>query len=117
MMLAMAIESVVVRQRVEGLDAAVPFYEKLTGTTAFRFSFAGVTLACVGPFLLFSGPDEAMQRVQGVAATLAVADLDVAVEQAVAAGAEVVMPTSPTPNGHRAVLRHPQGGVFEYVGP
>ncbi|MFI8324152.1 VOC family protein [Streptomyces sp. NPDC085529] len=112
----MTIESVVVRQRVADLDAAVPFYEKLTGSSASRFSFAGVDLAGVGPFLLFSGPDEAVARVAGVTATLAVADLDAAVGEAVAAGAEVVAPKSPTPQGHRAVLRHPQGGVFEYVG-
>ncbi|MCB5183042.1 VOC family protein [Streptomyces antimicrobicus] len=113
----MAIESVVVRQRVEDLDAAVPFYEKLTGSTASRFAFAGVDLAGVGPFLLFAGSDEAVQRVAGVAATLVAADLDAAVEAATAAGAEVVMPVQPTPNGRRAVLRHPHGGVFEYVGP
>ncbi|WKV72333.1 VOC family protein [Streptomyces sp. PCS3-D2] len=113
----MAIDSVVIRQRVEDLDAAVPFYERLTGATASRFAFAGVKLAAVGPFLLFAGPDEAVQRVAGVAATLVVADLDVAVEEAQAGGAEVVVPVQPTPNGHRAVLRHPHGGVFEYVGP
>ncbi len=117
MMSAMAIESVVVRQRVEDLDAALPFYEKLTGSTASRFAFAGVTLASVGPFLLFSGPDEAVQRVASVAATLVVADVDAAVKEAAAAGAEVVAAPSPTPNGRRAVLRHPYGGVFEYVGP
>lgn len=81
-MTAMAIDSVVVRQRVEDLDAAVPFYEKLTGSTAARFAFAGVTLASVGPFLLFAGPDEAVQRVAGVAATLSVSDLNAAVEEA-----------------------------------
>ncbi|BAU83756.1 glyoxalase [Streptomyces laurentii] len=46
-----------------------------------------------------------------------VAGLDAAVGEAVAAGATVVMPAQPTPNGHRAVLRHPRGGVYEYVGP
>jgi predicted enzyme related to lactoylglutathione lyase len=112
----MTIESVVIRQRVGNLDAAVSFYEKLTGSSASRFSYAGVDLAGVGPFLLFSGPDEAVERVAGVAATLAVADLDSAVERAVAGGAEVVAPKAPTPTGHRVVLRHPEGGVFEYVG-
>lgn len=116
-MTTMAIDSVVVRQRVEDLDAAVPFYEKLTGSTAARFAFAGVTLASVGPFLLFAGPDEAVQRVAGVAATLSVPDLTAAVEEAEAGGAVTVMPIQPTPNGHRAVLRHPHGGVYEYVGP
>ncbi|MFJ2775744.1 hypothetical protein [Kitasatospora sp. NPDC087315] len=52
-----------------------------------------------------------------MAATLAVSDLAAAVERGVAAGAVVVMPAQPTPNGHRAVLRHPDGGVYEYVGP
>ncbi|MFE5719292.1 VOC family protein [Streptomyces erythrochromogenes] len=113
----MSIDSVVVRQRVADLDAAVPFYEKLTGATASRFAFSGVALASVGPFLLFAGSDEAVQRVAGVAATLVVADLELAIAEAGAGGAEVVVPVQPTPNGRRAVLRHPHGGVFEYVGP
>ncbi|MER7468285.1 VOC family protein [Streptomyces sp. NPDC097981] len=113
----MKIDSVIARQRVDDLEAAIPFYERLTGRTAGRFDFAGVHLASVGPFLLFCGPDEAVQRVAGVSATLAVADLAAAVEEGVAAGATVVMPAHPTPNGHRAVLRHPHGGVYEYVGP
>ncbi|MFI6850906.1 VOC family protein [Streptomyces sp. NPDC050416] len=113
----MKIDSVIARQRVDDLEAAIPFYERLTGQPAGRFDFAGVQLASVGPFLLFCGPDEAVQRVAGVNATLAVADMAAAVEEAVAAGAAVVMPVQPTPNGHRAVLRHPHGGVYEYVGP
>lgn len=113
----MKIDSVIARQRVDDLDAAITFYERVTGETAAQFAFAGVSLASIGPFLLFSGPDEAVQRVAGVGATLAVADLDATVEEAVAAGATVVMPAQPTPNGHRAVLRHPHGGVYEYVGP
>lgn len=111
------IDSLITRQRVDDLEAAIPFYERLTGQTADRFGFAGVQLASVGPFLLFCGPDEAVQRVAGVSATLAVADMAAAVEEAVAAGATVVMSVQPTPNGHRAVLRHPHGGVYEYVGP
>ncbi|TWP45827.1 VOC family protein [Lentzea tibetensis] len=113
----MNIDSVFVRLRVDDLDAAVVFYERITGETAARFAFADVSLARIGPFLLFSGSDEAVRRVAGVAATLSVADLDVAVKEAIEAGAEVVMPAVPTPNGRRAVVRHPHGGVFEYVGP
>ncbi|GGU82353.1 hypothetical protein GCM10010275_16800 [Streptomyces litmocidini] len=112
-----AVVSVIARQRVDDLEAAVPFYERLTGRTADRFGFAGVRLAAVGPFLLFSGPDEAVQRVAGVNATLAVADLAAAVAEGVAGGATVVVPPQATPNGRRAVLRHPHGGVYEYVGP
>jgi predicted enzyme related to lactoylglutathione lyase len=113
----MTITSAVVRLQVDDLDAAVSFYEKMTGSAASRFAFAGVSLTAVGPFLLFSGSGEAVQRVAGVKATLPVPDLNAAVEAAVAAGAEVVMPSAQTPNGHRAVVRHPHGGVFEYTGP
>jgi predicted enzyme related to lactoylglutathione lyase len=113
----MKIDSVVVRQRVDDLETAIPFYERLTGQTADRFDFTGVHLASVGPFLLFCGPDDAVHRVAQVSATLAVSDLAAAVEEGVAAGATVVMPAQSTPNGHRAVLRHPHGGVYEYVGP
>jgi predicted enzyme related to lactoylglutathione lyase len=113
----MKINSVVVRQRVDDLETAIPFYERLTGQVADRFDFTGVHLASVGPFLLFCGPEEAVHRVAQVSATLAVSDLAAAVEEAIAAGATVVMPAQPTPNGHRAVLRHPHGGVYEYVGP
>ncbi|MEU0405674.1 VOC family protein [Streptomyces sp. NPDC006197] len=111
------IYSVITRQRVDDLEAAIPFYERLTGQTAGRFAFAGVHLANVGPFLLYCGPDEAVQKVAGVSATVAVEDLAVAVEEGIAAGATLVMPAQPTPNGQRAVLRHPHGGVYEYVGP
>jgi predicted enzyme related to lactoylglutathione lyase len=117
MMPSMPITSVVVRQRVDDLEAALPFYERLTGQTASRFAFAGATLASIGPFLLFSGPDEVAGRLAGVAATLPVPDLKTAVKEGLAAGAELVAPVQATPNGHRAVLRHPHGGVYEYVGP
>ena len=112
----MAITSVVLRRRVDDLDSAVPFYERLTGETAARFGFAGLELAGVGPFLLFSGPSEIAGRFAGVAATLTVPDLDAAVADCAAAGAEVIAAPAETPNGRRAVVRHPDGGVFEYVG-
>ena len=37
-------KSAVVRQRVDGREAAVPFYERLTGQAASRFAFSGVGL-------------------------------------------------------------------------
>ncbi|MFF3604149.1 VOC family protein [Streptomyces sp. NPDC002463] len=115
--MAVKIASVIARQRVDDLEAAVPFYERLTGQTAERFDFAGVRLAAVGTFLLCCGPDEAVQKIAGVSTTVAVEDLATAVEQAVSAGAVVVAPVQLTPHGHRAVLRHSHGGVCEYVGP
>ena len=111
----MSITSVTLRRRVDDLEAAVTFYEQLTGEAANRFAFAGLELAAVGPFLLFSGAGEAAGRFAGVAATLSVPDLDRAISGAVAAGAALIAPPGPTPNGHRAVLRHPDGGIYEYV--
>lgn len=112
----MVITSVVLRRRVDDLDSALAFYERLTGESGARFRFAGLELASIGPFLLFSGPEEAAGRFAGVAATLSVMDLDAAVANCAAAGAEVIAPPATTPNGRRAVVRHPDGGVYEYVG-
>jgi predicted enzyme related to lactoylglutathione lyase len=93
----MSITSVTLRRRVDDLEAAVSFYEQLTGGAANRFRFAGVELAAVGPFLLFSGSDETAGRFAGVAATLSVPDLDQAIAGAVAAGAVLIAPPQPTP--------------------
>ncbi|WP_327414165.1 VOC family protein [Streptomyces sp. NBC_01233] len=51
-----------------------------------------------------------------MAATLSVADLDAAVAHCAASGGEVIAAPAPTPNGRRAVVRHPEGGVYEYLG-
>ncbi|MET9324011.1 VOC family protein [Streptomyces sp. NPDC003038] len=112
----MTITSVVLRRRVNELGPALDFYVRLTGQPATRFEFAGLDLASVGPFLLFSGPDGIAERFAGVAATLAVGDLEAAVAHCEAAGGEVIAAPTATPNGHRAVVRHPDGGVYEYVG-
>jgi hypothetical protein len=59
------IGAVIARQRVEDLDAAIEFYQRLIGEKASPFAFAGLSLAAVGPFLLFSGPEEAATRLAG----------------------------------------------------
>ncbi|GCE01935.1 VOC family protein [Embleya hyalina] len=112
----MTITSVTVRRHVPDLDAAIEFYQRLTGEPATRFAFAGLELAATGPFLVFTGPDEPAARFGAVAATLGVADLDATIADLIAAGAESIAAPAPTPNGRRAVLRHPDGAVFEYVG-
>jgi hypothetical protein len=77
----MAISSVTLRRRVDDLEAALPFYERLTGEPAARFNFAGMELARTGPFLLFCGLGEAAGRFAAVPATLAVTDLDATVAE------------------------------------
>lgn len=110
------VDTVTVRRRVDNLDTAIPFYEKLTGQPANRFAFAGVQLAAIGPILLFSGPDEAAKQIAAITATVSTPDLPAAVATLRRWSAEVVADVSATPNGHRAIIKHPDGGVFEYVG-
>jgi hypothetical protein len=109
------ITGVIARRRVENLTEAIPFYEALTGEQAQRFDFAGVALASVGPFLLFILP-EGDKRLARVAATITVDDLPATHDLLIGLGAEVIAPMATTPNGHRLIARHPDGGVFEYVG-
>jgi predicted enzyme related to lactoylglutathione lyase len=97
--------------------AAVDFYERLTGQTANRFAFGEVDLASVGPFLLFAAPEAVAERFSRVVATIRVDDVVTQAAELERLGAEIVTAPSPRPNGHRLVARHPDGGVFEYVGP
>lgn len=111
----MSITRVVVRRRVADLDAAVPFYEGLTGAVSTRFALSGAQLAAVGPFLLFAAPDDIADRLERVVATITADDVAEWTRRLQSLGAEIVAPATATPNGQRLVARHPDGSVFEYV--
>ena len=107
------VRGVLARVFVSDLDAAMPLYQELAGTTEVRrFGFRGVELAQVGPFLLLAG-DTAAYRDR--TATLLVESLTPVLAALQAAGAEVVEGPSPAPNGARLIARHPDGAVFEYI--
>jgi predicted enzyme related to lactoylglutathione lyase len=112
----MAISGVIARVRVDDLAAAVPTYETLAGAPAHYFEFGAARLAAVGPFLLFSASGADGDRLANVVATLVTDDLDAQLDTVSAAGGTLVAPPAQTPNGRRAIVRHPDGAVFEYVG-
>ncbi|WP_338674004.1 VOC family protein [Streptomyces sp. SCSIO 30461] len=100
---------------VADLDAAADFYERLTGATALRFARGGVSVAAVSCFLLMSGPEEEIDVLRKVAATIAVEDVDEARAALTAAGAAVIAGPVATPVGRNLIAAHPDGSVFEYV--
>ncbi|MBA0052197.1 VOC family protein [Streptomyces sp. AJS327] len=100
---------------VDDLDAAVPVYEKLTGAAAMRFENGPVEVAAVGPFFLMSGPEGHLEVLRKITATLAVRDVDEAVADLQAVGAQIVAGPKPTAAGRNVIARHPDGSVFEYV--
>ncbi len=100
---------------VADLDASVPFYEQLSGSRALRFERGGVSVAAVGCFLLMSGPEEELEVLRKVAATIAVKDVDETREVLAAAGAHIVAGPLASPAGHNLIAMHPDGSVFEYV--
>ncbi|MFT2014283.1 VOC family protein [Streptomyces sp. 796.1] len=100
---------------VPDLDAAIAVYERLTGAQAMRFQRGGVSVAAVGCFFLMSGPENELEILRKVTATLAVRDVDQAVMDLQAVGAHIIAGPLPTPIGRNLVARHPDGSVFEYV--
>jgi hypothetical protein len=107
------IRGVLARVFVSDLDAALPLYSELAGTTEIRrFGFRDVELAQVGPFLLLAG-DTAAYRDR--TATVLVESLTPVLTALESVGAEVVEGPSPGPNGARLIARHPDGAVFEYI--
>lgn len=100
---------------VDDLNAAVPVYERLTGSRAERFAQGPVSVAAVGPFLVMSGPAEQLDVLRRISATIAVADMDVAWADLRAVEADILVGPQRTPVGHSLVARHPDGTIFEYV--
>ncbi|MGW2488063.1 VOC family protein [Streptomyces sp. NPDC001606] len=100
---------------VDDLETAVPFYERLAGGRAQRFERGGVRVAAVGSFLLMSGPEEELELLRKVAATIAVPDVEEAHRLLTELGAHVVAGPVPTPVGRNLLAVHPDGAVFEYV--
>ncbi|MER6162688.1 VOC family protein [Streptomyces sp. NPDC001868] len=100
---------------VDDLEAAVPFYERLSGGPAMRFERGGVQVAAIGCFLLMSGPESELEVLRKVAATIAVEDVDEANQVLTASGARVLAGPIPTPVGRNLIAVHPDGSVYEYA--
>lgn len=100
---------------VDDLESAIGVYERLTGAEAMRFQRAGVSVAAVGCFFLMSGPERELSVLRNITATIAVSDVDEALDDLRAVGAQIIAGPVPTPIGRNLVARHPDGSVFEYV--
>ncbi|MGX9884985.1 VOC family protein [Streptomyces sp. NPDC002276] len=100
---------------VDDLETAVPFYERLTGTSALRFERGGVSVAAVGFFLLMSGPEAELEVLRKIAATIAVKDVDEAHALLTELGARIIAGPLATPAGRNLIAVHPDGTVYEYV--
>ncbi|MFC5186894.1 VOC family protein [Actinomadura harenae] len=108
------ITKVIARIVVADLDDAIDFYRTLIDTDAVqRFTFAGIDLAGVGPFLLLAGPGA--DKVADRAATLVVTDLDLVARRVTGGGGVLREGPTASPNGRRLIAEHPDGAVFEYI--
>ncbi|MEU1373600.1 VOC family protein [Streptomyces triculaminicus] len=100
---------------VSDLEASIAVYERLTGAEALRFRRGAVSVAAVGCFFLMSGPESEVSVLRRITATIAVTDVDEALVDLQAVGADIIAGPVPTPIGRNLVARHPDGSVFEYV--
>ncbi|MFJ4897725.1 MULTISPECIES: VOC family protein [unclassified Streptomyces] len=100
---------------VDDLEAAVAFYENLTGSSALRFERGGVSVAAISCFLLMSGPEAELEILRKVTATIAVKDVEEANASLTRVGARVIAGPVHTPVGRNLIAVHPDGSVFEYV--
>ncbi|MFF9622691.1 VOC family protein [Streptomyces griseosporeus] len=111
----MEILGATLRVCVADLEKAIPFYERLAGGRALRFERGGVRVAAIGCFLLMSGPEEELEVLRKVAATIAVTDVDEVRRVLSDSGAQIVAGPVPTPVGRNLIARHPDGSVYEYA--
>ncbi|MFE0377083.1 VOC family protein, partial [Streptomyces inhibens] len=101
---------------VGDLNAAIGVYERLTGAEAIRFQRGGVAVAAVGCFFLMSGPEAELSVLRKITATIAVKDVDEALADLTAVGADIIAGPLPTPVRRNMLGRHPAGSVLELVG-
>lgn len=107
------IVSVLARAYVDDLTAALPLYERLTGSKhPHRFDYHGISLANVGAFLLIQGAT-AKTRIHTV--TVNVHDINQVADAITAAGGTLLEGPAPGPNGARLIARHPDGTIIEYI--
>lgn len=110
------IQAILANVPVPNLDAAIPFYQRVTGTEdVHRFSFGDLQVARVGPFLLTQGVLTGWSAEQRV--TIVVTSIDEMKTAVDAGGADVLDGPHQVPNGARMVVRHPDGAVIEYLQP
>jgi predicted enzyme related to lactoylglutathione lyase len=75
----------------------------------------GLHIVAIGGFLIIELDRSTRPDAIATAATVLVANLDQAVAERVAAGAEVIQERRSAPVGAGARLRHPDGLIVEYV--
>ncbi len=105
------------------LAQTVGFYEALAGVRLDQdidIPNAGLHVVAVGPFLILALDEvklgaERYAQASATCATVLNADLDRAVAQVVAAGAEIVQPRFALPHGAGYRIRHPDGLLVEYL--
>lgn len=109
------ITGIVPKIGVSDLEAAIPFYEELTGAkVGQRFSYGTLALAQVGNFLLIEGAPNNQPKQP---ALILVESLSKVVEQVSPTNGQILEGPADVPNGLRAVIRHPDGSEFEYLQP
>lgn len=100
------------------LRDTVEFYTGLTGVEPdmdMAWPEARLHLVAVGAYLILEMDPREYPVPAATPATVLVADLDEAVDAAVAAGAAIEQPRFTAPVGAGARLRHPDGLLVEYV--
>lgn len=106
------IVTVLARAYVDDIDTALPLYRSLTGAREHRFSFGPMRLARIGAFLLVQG---ATDDIRAHTATVAVRDMSAVVSAIEEHGGSVLEGPAVGPNGARAVIRHADSTVVEYI--
>ena len=106
-----------VRIYVTEMDAALAFYESLTGQqTDLRFPYPEMELelASVGPFLILAGSGEAL-AFRETLATFRVDSVEDFRGYLTKNGARIIRDIKRVPTGSNMTVQHPDGTRFEYV--
>ena len=104
--------------RHEQLEAAVRFYEELSGEPCglrYEHDRDGIRAAVVGGVHIIAGAEAGLYDHADIRATYLVDHVEHFIDSLLRLGAEIVEDPTNAPQGHSMIVRHPDGLLVEYV--
>jgi predicted enzyme related to lactoylglutathione lyase len=114
----MQIKQVLTRIYVNDIDAAIDFYEKITGekcASRFQYQQMRLELAIVNNLLIIASSDEALKPFRTTSATFLVDSIAEYRNFLTENGAEIIRDIQQVPTGCNMTVKHRDGVIVEYV--
>jgi predicted enzyme related to lactoylglutathione lyase len=114
----MIVKEILNRIYVNDMEMALTFYENLLNQkckSRFRYTEVNLELAQVGPFLIISGSEAALEPFKATSITLLVDSIYEFKKYLLDNNSEIIRDIKEVPTGMNMTVKHNDGTIVEYV--